>query len=95
VSANRGGFVPLIFELLCGQVALIKRPMIHGARFVIITAIVLCPLAQPRAEDKEPFAVIELGAAAEQSIREGTYSVGPSARRVPASRCIGTAATGN
>ena len=53
--------------------------MIHGARFLIVTAIVLCPLAQPRAEDKEPFAVIELGAATERSIRKGTYSVGPSA----------------
>jgi hypothetical protein len=53
--------------------------MIYGARFIIITAFVFCPMAQLRAEDKEPFAVIELGAATERSIQEGTYGVGPSA----------------
>jgi hypothetical protein len=53
--------------------------MIYGARFIIITAFVFCPSTQLMAEDKEPFAVIELGAATERSIQEGTYSVGPSA----------------
>jgi hypothetical protein len=53
--------------------------MIYGARFFIITAFVFCPMAQLRAEDKEPFAVVELGAATERSFQEGTYSVGPSA----------------
>jgi hypothetical protein len=53
--------------------------MIHGARFVIITAFVFGQIAQLRAEDKEPFAVVELGAATERSIHEGTYSAGPSA----------------
>src|SRR6202023_599588 len=32
-----------------------------------------------RSEDKEPFAVIELGAATERGIQKGTYGVGPSA----------------
>lgn len=32
-----------------------------------------------RFEDKEPFAVIELGAATERGIQKGTYGVGPSA----------------
>ena len=56
-------------------------PMIYGSRFyaVVVTAFVFCPMAQLRAEEKEPFAVIELGAATERSIQEGTYSVGPSA----------------
>lgn len=53
--------------------------MIYGTRFVIITAFVFCPMAQLRAEEKEPFAVVELGAATERSIQEGTYSAGPSA----------------
>jgi len=53
--------------------------MIYGARFVIITTFVFCQIAQLRAEDKEPFAVVELGAATERSIQEGTYSTGPSA----------------
>jgi hypothetical protein len=53
--------------------------MLCRARFVIITAFVFCQIAQLRAEDKEPFAVVELGAATERSIREGTYSAGPSA----------------
>jgi hypothetical protein len=53
--------------------------MISGARLVIITAFVICPMAQLRAEEKEPFAVIELGAATERSIQDGSYSAGPSA----------------
>src|SRR5258708_24464 len=36
-------------------------------------------MVQLRAEEKEPFAVIELGAATERSIQDGTYSIGPSA----------------
>ena len=53
----------------------------RGARFyaVILAAFVFCPMAQLRAEEKEPFALIELGAATERSIQEGTYSTGPSA----------------
>jgi hypothetical protein len=53
--------------------------MVHGTRFVIVTVLVFSPMKQLRAEDKEPFAVIELGAATERSIQEGTYSAGPSA----------------
>ena len=53
--------------------------MTYRAGFFIITAFVLCPLSQLRAEDKEPFAVVELGAATERSIQDGTYSFGPSA----------------
>lgn len=53
--------------------------MPYRARFAIITALVFCPIAQLQAEDKEPFALVELGAATERSIQEGTYSVGPSA----------------
>jgi hypothetical protein len=57
----------------------INLPMIYGARFVIVTAFVFGAISQLRAEEKEPFAVIELGAATERSIQEGTYSAGPSA----------------
>jgi hypothetical protein len=55
--------------------------MIHGARFyaVVVAAVAFFPTAQLRAEEKEPFAVIELGAAAERSIQDGVYSAGPSA----------------
>jgi hypothetical protein len=67
------------FQLPYGKVALINLSMIYGARFVIITTFVFCQIAQLRAEDKEPFAVVELGAATERSIQEGTYSTGPSA----------------
>jgi len=54
--------------------------MIYGARFytVVVAAFVFCPTAQLLAEDKEPLALIELGAATERSIQEGTYSAGPS-----------------
>jgi hypothetical protein len=62
-----------------GKVAPINLPMTYRARFVIIAAFVFCPMTQMRAEEKEPFAVVELGAATERSIREGTYSFGPSA----------------
>jgi hypothetical protein len=53
--------------------------MIIRARCVIIATFVLCPATQLLAEEKEPFAVIELGAAMERGIQEGTYSAGPSA----------------
>ncbi len=53
--------------------------MIYLARFAIAAAFVVCPMAQLLAEEKEPFAVIELGAATERSIQDGTYSAGPSA----------------
>src|ERR1700727_2738204 len=53
--------------------------MTYRARFVIIAAFVFCPVTQMRAEEKEPFAVVELGAATERSIQEGAYSFGPSA----------------
>ena len=51
-----------------------------GARLYafILTVLVFYPVA-PRAEEKELFAVIELGSATERSIQEGTYSTGPSA----------------
>ena len=54
--------------------------MICWTRFytVVVVAFVFCP-GQLRAEDKEPFALIELGPATERSVREGTSSVGPSA----------------
>jgi len=50
-----------------------------GARLYafILTVLVFCPVA-PRAEEKELFAVIELGSATERSIQEGTYSTGLS-----------------
>jgi hypothetical protein len=53
--------------------------MIYLARFAIAAAFVVCPMAQLLAEEKEPFAVIELGAGWERSIQDGTYSAGPSA----------------
>ena len=69
------------FQLPDGKVAPINLPMIYSVRFypIVMTAFVFCPMAQLRAEEKEPFAVVELGAATERSIQEGTYSVGPSA----------------
>jgi hypothetical protein len=51
---------------------------IHGTRIIVI-ALVLCPIAQLRAEDKDPFAVVELGAATERSIQDGVFNAGPSA----------------
>ena len=53
--------------------------MTYRAIFVIIAVFVFFPIAQMRAEVKEPFAVVELGAATERSFQEGTYSIGPSA----------------
>jgi hypothetical protein len=78
---RRGGLVPQCksFQLRDGKVAPISPPMTYGARFFIITAFVFCPIAQLLAEDKEPFAVVELRAAMERSVQEGTYSVGPAA----------------
>ena len=67
------------FQLPYAKIVPINLPMLYGTRFAIITAFALCPMAQLRAEEKEPFAVIELGAATERSIQDGTYSVGPSA----------------
>jgi hypothetical protein len=61
------------------KVAAINPPMTYRAIFVIIAVFFFWPMAQMRAEEKEPFAVIELGAATERSIKEGTYSAGPSA----------------
>ena len=54
--------------------------MIHQSRYsgVIALGLILSPF-QLHAEEKEPFAVIELGAATERSIQDGTYSAGPSA----------------
>jgi hypothetical protein len=46
---------------------------------VIIAVFVYFLMAQLRAEEKEPFAVVELGATTERSIQDGTYSAGPSA----------------
>jgi hypothetical protein len=66
-------------QLPQGEFVPINLPMAYATRFVAITAFVLCPMAQLRAEDKEPFAIIELGAATERSIQDGTYSAGPSA----------------
>jgi hypothetical protein len=55
--------------------------MIYGARFyaVVVDAVGFCLTAQLRAEEKEPFAVIELGAATERSIQDSVSSAGPSA----------------
>src|SRR5262249_27758169 len=57
-----------------------KSIMIRSTTFytVVAAALVFGP-TQSRAEDKEPFALIELGPAMERSIQEGTFSVGPSA----------------
>jgi hypothetical protein len=52
--------------------------MTYRTRFIIIMTLALSPMVPLRAEEKEPFAVIELGAATERSIQEGTYSAGPS-----------------
>ena len=60
-----------------GKVAAINLPMTY--RIFVIAVSVFCPVAQTRAEDKEPFAVVELGAATERRFQEGTYSIGPSA----------------
>ena len=68
-----------MFPVACSKIALINLPMSYGARFSIITALIFCPMAQLPAEEKEPFAVIELGAATERSIQDGSYSAGPSA----------------
>lgn len=52
--------------------------MIWRNRSIVAFAFALLPL-QLRAEDKEPLAAVELGAALERSIQDGTYSAGPSA----------------
>jgi hypothetical protein len=43
----------------------------------VILSLPFCP-EQAWAEEKEPFAVIELGAARERSLQEGAYGAGPS-----------------
>src|ERR1700688_3046734 len=53
--------------------------MSYGAKFIMITACVFCQITRLMAEDKEPLAVVELGAATERSFQENTYSIGPSA----------------
>jgi hypothetical protein len=45
---------------------------------LFVATVLLGPTAPLRAEDNEPFAVIELGAATERSVQDGTYSAGPS-----------------
>jgi hypothetical protein len=44
-----------------------------------LAATVFCAAGPLLAEDNEPRAVIELGAATERSLQEGAYSAGPSA----------------
>jgi hypothetical protein len=66
-------------QLSHGKIASINMPMIYDTRFAVIAAFVFCSTAQLRAEEKEPFAVVELGAATERSIQDGAYSTGPSA----------------
>jgi hypothetical protein len=70
-----------VFPVAQRQAATINQFMIFCARLyaVLVIALVSCPMTQLRAEEKEPFAVVELGAATERSIQEGTYSAGPSA----------------
>jgi hypothetical protein len=46
---------------------------------IIAASLALCLPAQAQAEDKEPFAQIELGAATERSIQENASSFGPTA----------------
>src|SRR5581483_8323728 len=46
---------------------------------MIAASLALCPSMPAWAEDKEPFALIELGAATERSIQENASSFGPSA----------------
>lgn len=53
----------------------IRRTRAYGS---MVVACFLCLPALAQAEDKEPFALIELGAARERSIQDGTYSSGPS-----------------
>jgi hypothetical protein len=57
----------------------VKILLCRTSRFSIAAAFVFCFTARVSAEEKEPFAVIELGAATERSFQNGTYSVGPSA----------------
>jgi hypothetical protein len=55
---------------------MIRQTTAYGAVAVSLT---LCLPAQVRAEDKEPLALIELGAATERSIQENASSFGPTA----------------
>jgi hypothetical protein len=67
-------------QLPYSEIAPISLVMIYWSRFCTVVVVTLSfPPAQLRAEDKEPFALVELGPATERSIQEGTYSVGPSA----------------
>jgi hypothetical protein len=51
--------------------------MFRGTAFVVL--FILTSPAQLRAEDKEPRALIELGAATERSIQDNASSFGPTA----------------
>lgn len=53
--------------------------MICGSRYLIGVLGLIVSSPEVLAEEKEPFAVIELGAGWERSIQDGTYSAGPSA----------------
>jgi hypothetical protein len=44
----------------------------------LAAASLLGPVGQARAEDKEPFALVELGAATERSLQENSHASGPS-----------------
>jgi hypothetical protein len=45
----------------------------------VLVAVALCMATPAKAEDKEPFALVELGAATERSTQEGVASFGPTA----------------
>ena len=67
-----------VFPVARRQVAAINPFMTCGARLyaVVVTALVFCPMVQLLAEEKEPFAVVELGAATERSIQEAPTAPG-------------------
>jgi hypothetical protein len=78
VSSTSGPEAPAPLALL--RLCVDKYVMTRGrVACTVVAATVFCPITQLRAEDKEPFAVIELGAATERSIQESVYSAGPSA----------------
>ena len=57
----------------------VYRLAFRSPRSFVVKAALVFRTRQSRAEDKEPFALIELGPAMERSIQEDTFSVGPSA----------------
>jgi hypothetical protein len=60
----------------------IKSAVIQRAQFraaAVAAILLLCYAREARAEDKEPFALVELGPATERSLQDGTTSVGASA----------------